>query len=500
LEDAATSAASEVRDAELILVRGSAEVSADDSPRVIAAQTGASMVVRGTVSTAGNRVEIKAEIVDPADGSTMHDLPAEWGPRSDPSVAARRLANRLAGALAIHLDPDRTNPHLYSVPTLQAFRIADHADSLFVQTLQEEAIPVLYEAYAADTMYLNPLFLAAAAHNNLGRGSVGDSLLDHIEARIGRLTEIERYNLAWFRGPPEPAMRAAQAARELDPLGWTYGVGLRANQAGFFEIAAEALSHRSELAEMGNYSAQTWPPWRSQYTVALHAIGDHGTELAEARLANSDFPDNPWWIWNEMRALAGMGEVDQVLALVDSAHVLLQTFDNAGFFENLEDVAVELKVHGNPEPGDALLEQVIAHYREIDNPAQLADALGFAGRTQEAYETLGPIISDESSPDLIGWSGVAAAIIGETEAAEETLSRLESRPDAAIGNSLRYQAALHGALGRCDRAIELYKEATEAGFSFSQAWGGEWWHRDWETVPVRENCPGFQGLLDKTGG
>ncbi len=33
-------------------------------------------------------------------------------------------------------------------------------------------------------MTLNPLFLAAAAHQILGRGTVGDSLLDHIEAEV----------------------------------------------------------------------------------------------------------------------------------------------------------------------------------------------------------------------------------------------------------------------------------------------------------------------------
>jgi hypothetical protein len=145
----------------------------------------------------------------------------------------------------------------------------------------------------------------------------------------------------------------------------------------------------------------------------------------------------------------------------------------------------------------ALLDRVIAHYREIGNQAQLADALGFAGRTQEAFEALAPLMSQETTADLVGWYGAAAAILGEDEVAEETLARLEARPDAASGNNLRYQAAIHGALGRCDRAIQLYQDANDAGFTYIQAWGGEWWHRDWETEPVRENCPAFQTLLNK---
>ncbi len=500
IEEAAAALAAEVTGADLVMVRGSSEVSAEDPPTNIGVRTGASLILQGELTADGDRLRLSGEILDPIDGTTMHTLPLEFGSVSDPASVVDGFAQRVAGALALHLDKDWTSPHLHSVPTLEAYRLAKRADSLFVQTLQEESIPVLYAAYAADTMTLNPLFLAAAAHGNLGRGAVSDSLLDHIEARRDRLTEIESYNLTWFRGTPEPAMRAAMAARELDPLGWTYGVGLRANQAGYFEIAAEALSHRKELAEAGNYSAQTWPPWRGQYTVALHAIGDHETELAEARLANSDFPDNPWWIWNEMRALAGLGRVDEVLALVDSAMVLLETFELAAFWENLEDIGAELKVHGHPEEGNAVLEQVIAHYREIDNQVQLADALGFAGRPQEAFETLAAILDEGSSLAVIGWYGAAGAMVGETGVAEEMLALLGSRPDAAIPNSLRYQAAIHGALGRCDEAIRLYRDAIELGFIFNQAWGGEWWHRDWETEPVRENCPEFQSLLVREEG
>jgi tetratricopeptide (TPR) repeat protein len=186
--------------------------------------------------------------------------------------------------------------------------------------------------------------------------------------------------------------------------------------------------------------------------------------------------------------------------LVDSAKVLLETLELAAFWENLEDIGAELKVHGHPEEGNAVLEQVIAHYREIDNQVQLADALGFAGRPQETFETLAAILDEGSSLAVIGWYGAAGAIVGETGVAEEMLALLGSRPDAAIPNSLRYQAAIHGALGRCDEAIRLYREAIELGFIFNQAWGGEWWHRDWETEPVRENCPEFQSLLVREEG
>ncbi len=496
VEGAVSSAAAGVDGAEVVRVADSEGVSPGDPLGKIASETGAGMILRGTVARVGDQVELTAEIVDPLDASRKHVLPPEHGPASDPSAAVDRLASRVAGALAMHLDPESTAPWYYTVPTLEAYRVTKQGDSLFAQYKQEESLPYFYRAYAADTMNLNPLFAATAVHRNMGRPAVGDSLLAVIEVRADRLTELERFNIPWYRGTPEEALAAAKGAAALDPLGWTYAVGLRANWAGHFAEAVEWLGHRQELVDRGSYWARTWTPFRSQYMMALHAVGDHETELAEAQLARADFSDDPWWIWNEMMARAGMGQADIVRAQFDTTVMLQETHEDSGYWEALEDIATELMVHGQPDLGHELQERVVAHYREVGNTTQLADALGFAGRPQEAYDVLVTIVDGATTPDQIGWFGAAAAIVGDAQAAEEALARLEDHVSASTGNNLRYQAAIHGALGRCERAMELYHEATQAGFAYHQAWGGEWWHRDWETVPVRTNCPEFQTLLD----
>ena len=498
LEEATASATGTVPGAELVRVSQLDAVSAEDALTGIAAETGASMIVQGMITRSGDDIVIEAKVVDPLDVSRRHDLPVERGPSSDPSMAIGRMASRIAGVAAQHLDSENTAPWYYSIPTLEAYHVQKRADSLFAQNRQEEALPFLYEAYAIDSMVLRPLFGATAVNNNRGRGSVGDSLLSFIEARVDRLTDIERYNLRWYRGDPEESLQAARDAAGLDPLGWTYAVGYRAIRAGYFAEAAEWLGRRTELEEAGSYWARTWPAFRSQYMMALHALNDHDTELSEAQIARETFPDAPGWIWNEMRARAALGQVDMVRAQLDTATTYIETITN--HWENLEDVATELMAHGEAEAGQALQEMVVEHYRSVDNPIQLGDALGFAGRHQEAFSIF--VVQDHSAsqnPDPLGWLGAAAAIIGETAQAEDALAQLEARADAASGNNLRYQAAIHGALDRCDRAVELYREATSAGFTYSQAWGGEWWHRDWETKPVRDNCPNFQSLMEKAG-
>ena len=439
MEGAVTAAAADVAGAEVVPVGQADEVAA----------TGAAMVLRGTVSRSGDDVEISAEIVDPMDETRKHVMPIERVRMAGTDAAVERIASRVAGALAQHLDPDATAPWHYPVPTLEAWRVFQHADSLFAENAQAEALPYYYETYALDTMFIGSLFAAVAIHNNAGRGAVGDSLLREIEARADLLDEMGRYRLVWYRGN-----------------------------------------------EAGHHWARTWPAFRSQYLFALHATGDHETELAEAQLARADFPDSPWWIFSEMMARAGLGQADAVLAQFDTTQMLLETNELSTYWENVEDIAVELMVHGQAEAGQSLQEKVVEHYRAIGNPVQLADALGFAGRPQEAFEVLAPVVADATTPDPIGWYGAAAAISGDAATAEQALARLEGLPSAATANNLRYQAAIHGSLGNRDRAIELYRQATEAGFSYSSA-RMEWWHRDWETQPVRDNCPAFQTLLNK---
>ncbi|MCG6954488.1 MAG: hypothetical protein LJF04_00725 [Gemmatimonadetes bacterium] len=493
---AVTAAAGDVTGAETVPVERSGKIPVDAPLAAIASETGASMILRGTVSRLNGDITILAEIVDPTDENRKHVLPTETAPATNPSVAVERIASRTAGALAQHLDPDATAPWVYPAPTLEAYRVFQHADSLFAENAQAEALPYYYEAHALDTTFIAPLFAATAIHNNAGRGAVGDSLLREIEARADRLDDMQRYRLMWYRGNPEEALAAAEAAAQLDPIGWTYGVGFRANIAGHFHEAVDWLSRRHEQAEAGYHWARAWPAFRAQYLLALHATGDHETELAEAQLARTDFPDNAWWIFNEMMARAGLGQADVVLAQFDTTQMLLATNELPSYWEAVEDIAVELMAHGQAEAGQSLQEQVVDHYREVDNPFQLADALGFAGRPQEAFEVLAPVLADITTPDPIGWYGAAAAISGDPATAAQVLARLESLPSATTGNNLRYQAAIQGALGNCDRAIELYRQATEAGYSYTSA-RLEWWHRDWETQPVRANCPGFQTLLDK---
>lgn len=496
LNHAVTTAAAHVSGAEVMPLEKSGNIAVDASLPTIASETGASMILRGTVSRAGDDITISSEIVDPTDETRKHVLPTETAPVVDPSVAVDRIASRVAGALSQHLNPDATAPWVYMVPTLEAYQVFRHADSLFAENAQAEALPYYYEAYTLDTTFLAPLFAATAIHYNAGRGAVGDSLLREVEARGDRLDEMQRYRLAWYRGNPEEALAAAKAAAELDPIGWTYGVGFRANIAGHFHEAVEWLSRRQNQAETGYHWAQAWPAFRAQYLLALHATGDHETELVEAQLARTAFPDNRWWIFNEMMARAGLGQASVVLAQFDTTQVLLETNELPSYWEGVEDIAVELMVHGQAEAGQSLQEKVVDHYREIGNPFQLADALGFAGRPQEAFEVLAPVVANATTADQIGWYGAAAAISGDAATAEQVLARLESHASAATGNNLRYQAAIHGALGNCDRAIELYRQATTAGYSYTAA-RLEWWHRDWETQPVRANCPAFQTLLNK---
>ncbi len=487
VEDAAAAAAGQVEGAELVRVSSSPEASPDDPDATIASTTGAGMLIRGSIRSAGDQLELHAQVVDPLDGSIMHDLPPEMGSASDPSEAVDRLASRIAGMFAMHSDREWSSPQLYSVPTNEAYRIVKHADTLFNQNQQEEALPFYYEAYALDTTYLQPLFMAAAVNRNRGRGAVGDSLLDIVAARSDELTQLERYNLTWYRGTFDEAYRAAKAGAELD-IGWSYGVGLRANQAGYYAEAVEYLSRRAALAEDGNYSAQTWPAWRGQYMRALHALADYQTDLAEVEIARSDLSAPERWVVQELRARAAMGQVDEVSAIVD--RLLTQAVGEVNLTQILN-ASQELKLHGHREEGEAVAaraaEFALANESALDSMA-VAATLYHAGMFDEALPRLATLAEGSEDYVRVGAYGGAAALAGESEIADQVMTRLREMGNDRLSHLWRAYVSAAG--GNCDAAVAHFGHALERRQVYAAS---SWRHQNRFTEPIWE-CEAWKEL------
>jgi len=491
IEEAVAARAAGVSGAELIRVSTTEGVRATDPLATIASRTRASMIVRGTISLAGNAVVLDASSLGSADGKVIHHLPVERAPASDPAAAVDRLAKRIAGMLALHADREQTNPQLYSVPTLEAYRLYKRADTLFTEGRPGVALPLIYQGYQLDSMYVSPLFLAVAIHNNAGRAAVGDSVLKIVEARTERLTEIERLFIPWFRGPPANAYVAAKTALQMDPSSdmWNYGVGFRANGAGYFRDAVEPLSRRAALAAQGSRSAHVWPAWRGQLMTALHATGDYERELAEVKLARTELlgaNENTYYA-QELEALAALGRVEELRAVV--ARQMVRRIDSVNVIQ-LESAGLELKRHGHRQEGERVIAELaefaMAHEAALDS-LTVASALALARRYDEALPRLAKLAEGSSNYTRVGRYGVFATFAGKREIADQVMSRLTQMGDNATSHMWR--GLLSAAAGNCEAAVADFRTGVEKGLLFTT----NWWHSDPSTEPIW-GCEAFEKL------
>jgi TolB-like protein len=491
LEDASAAAAADVAGAALVRVSTVAGIKATDAVKTVGARTGATIIVRGTISVQGDMVELDATAVNPADGKVIHHLPVERAPVSDPGPAIDRLSGRIAGMLALHANPERSSPHLYSVPMLKAYRLEMRADSLFYQGRPADALPLLYEAAQIDSMNLMPLLLAAAIHGNAGRAGPRDSLLTIVDAKQDRLTEIERLNLPWLRDVPAKGFIVARTAARMDPASdqWAYAVGFKANGVGYFEDAVAALARRAEFAARGSYSAKVWAPWRGQYMEALHGAGDFARELSEVKLARAELPQatvNTYYV-QELRALAALGRIDELRAV--TTRLMAMRPDSVPVVQ-IQTAGFELKRHGHKAEGEKLIAEVAdfaaAHESAIDSLA-FATALALARRYDVALPRLEKLATGSSAFVRVGRYAVFSVFAGRRDVGDRMMTRLAELGDVAPSHTWR--GLLSASTGDCQGAVAHFRMAIERGQLFSTGF----WHWDPSTEPIW-GCEAFEKL------
>lgn len=315
-------------------------------------------------------------------------------------------------------------------------------------------------------------------------------MLRMVDARRERLTNVERYSYIWFHGTPREAFVAARSAAVLDPDGWTYGTGLRANHAGYFADAATALSGRAALAAKGDYGAKTWPAWRSQYMTALHATGNFTRELAEVQLARTELAGatQDWFYPQELRALAGLHRLSEFQTV--QRRLLAKPRDSVNI-DLMQTAALELQRHGYRAEGDALLREVATIALALEGSRDsivVATALTAAGRHSEALERFAAMTAGSSAVARLGRYGAAAALAGRTEIASQMDARLAQVTTGTAAGWWRGMIA--AARGDCSAAVGFLRTATEGGVSYGN---GVWWHASPWIMPIA-GCSAYESL------
>ncbi|UCD23160.1 MAG: tetratricopeptide repeat protein, partial [Gemmatimonadota bacterium] len=467
--------------------------------RELAEITGAGIVVSGNYSRHGDSLRFRAEITDPRRMEVLHTVPPVSGLSTDPGVAFDALAERIAGALAVMLDTAFGEMISKSMrrPTFAAYRESVTGADLYSRGRYDAAIEHLTTAYELDTSFIASLMYAASAHLNRGSRADADSLIGIAERSWDRLSRRERLTLSWLRARQRGAgierLRASRGLAESHPI-WMYQSGYDAMRVNRPQEAVEAL----ERVDPARGWMKEWVNYWDQLTAARHMLGDHRSELRNARRGREQHPDRLLVFNYEARALAALGRVDEATLLFDEI-LGLPPDPSWGHAEPVVFAGLCFRAHGYSEAAQEVfrlaldrLSSFLPHESQSRSYRHnLGQTLYWSERWDEAREVFLQLVME--NPDNVeykGHLGVAHARSGNVDEASTISDELAlmDRP-YLLGSNTLWRARITAVLGDRGHAFELLRQAFTEGIDY-----GIWLHRDIDFESLRDYPP-FQELI-----
>lgn len=441
----------------------------------LAEDTGAGTIVSGSYFRRGESIVFQAQVVDAPTGRLAVALDPVEGPARDVPAVIERLRRRVTAALATTLDPSLSSWASVSSrpPTYEAYLAYVEGAQRFVRREWRAALALFEVAAAADTAYAYPRLHAALCHLNLGAPACVDSIVRGLEAARASLAPLDRTVLDWLKtwlaGDLEGGWRTARAAARLAPgTLWGYQSGLQELLLNRPRAARDAL----RALDPRRGALRDWLPYWETLTAASHMLGDHRSELADARRARRLHPGMSSAIGNEVRALCALGRVAEARALLDTCEASIEE-PGRGAGTALLVAARELAAHGHPGEAAAVAERAIAWCAarlrrgaagEADS-ADLVGALYAARRWREAMALVAALLAAHpDNPNHVGYLGALAARGADSALARACDARLAAMTDRwSHGVTTYWRADIAALLGDADGAMALLGRARAEG-------------------------------------
>jgi DNA-binding SARP family transcriptional activator/TolB-like protein len=453
-----------------------------DGPEWVARQTGAGLVVRGTIVGAGDSLELRSELVDPLQRKVLEVYDPARSPRSEPALGLGPMQRQIVGRIAARLDIRMANMHTITAtrpPNYDAYRAYITGVDLFAAQRYEDAIRELDRAWAADSNFTAPGGWIASAYWNMGQPARQDSILRRLRGRRAHLVPIELAMLdileAQLKGDNATAYRvASESNRRLPSAEGRYMTGmfgLRINRVreAARTLAAEPQNGPTRRMALGFHGG---------LVRALHCLQEYEEELRAATEARARFPDRPDPIMWQVRALIGLGRIDDALQRVDEA-LTLPASRSSSPGGRLGEAARELRIHGYPAPAEQVLRRALGWYRanaaEADYRFAVALALEKLGSPDSAVDMLRQLASEQ--PESLNLQGslalalVAAGHVGEARLIDQRLAAWTA--PYVRGAHLHWRARIAAQLGEEDRAVALLRDAVAQGVSYADLYEDE---------------------------
>jgi hypothetical protein len=348
---------------------------------------------------------------------------------------------------------------------------------------------------------------AALGHDCL----TADSVARQLDGIRTRLPALDRGQLEWgeaqCRGDWASSLAAGRAVRAAAPRSIDFTVLLGITALELFR-PKEALG---VLQSLDPDRITLTPPQRSiqaDFTrLAYHELGDSHGELETARAALRVIPDNPHLRTDELLALVELGRFAEMRQRRDSWFHQPNPFANSDFNPAQVNLCIgmELRSHGNPAGGNALIAEAAAWYRT--HPAKLEAVtapfpcthrliapLYYQGRWDEARVLYGGMLASDSSASF-AHEALGALAARRHDLAEATLMSewLANHPSREKGRSTYARARIAALLGDSARAVTLLQQAFDEGLMFRM-----FIHLDPDLESLRD-LPGYRRLFALAG-
>ncbi len=489
-------------------VAGQAEDEKDQLDHLaVARETGSGIVISGAYYRRRQELILRGQITDVAGRKTLSATESLRTPISDPIGVLEDLEEAVRTRVATHLDRQLApfGDLVARPPSYQAYEAYVSGMELYWQLDFNGAIESLRLAAEIAPEFPTPQLMSASALMNLGRYAEVQTIVTRLAAEREKLAPLDRFYLDWLeaqcRGDRSRAVQVARQASDVSPHSqWTHVLGVYALGAN---LPAQAASALAPLNPERGY-LRGWTAHFYYLTGAWHLLGDHTRELDDARRGRRLYPGSLNVVLAEARALAVLGEEDELFDLLRQIESLSREFvQTAG--SAMTFAAMELEAHGRPKAGIRAAEMAVDWYRrrppeEASEPLfreGLARALFVAEQLDEAEEVFRELARERpETVDYLGYLGVLATIRGDRSALPifEQLRALD-RP-YLFGKHYRWQAAILAWRGEKEQATEQLRLAVSAGHSFG--WPELHPHVDPIWRPLRDD-PTFLEIIEPRG-
>jgi len=481
--------------------------------RALADEARAGTVVSGVYYAEGDSLAIQARITDARDGRLLGTVGPLVGSDSARRELVARVGQAVTAALAPLFDADLTSWEATTLQPATYEAYEAYSDGLAAYLRAEgpedasEAARHFERAVAADPTFSLARLWAAQAYLVAVYGfedrAKAESLLAPLVESRGRLSRYERCRLdfvvgAGLRGNLSAGYDAARCMAQAAPGSEDAG-----REVALFTLRVnrprEAIGLLKQLDPDRGLMKQ-WPVYWAYLAAAHHLLGDYAGELEVARQGRQRSPGDLDILAAEASALAALGRVDEVDAVI-AAMRSVPSRDMLGRF--LAVVGTELRIHGHPAAARVVFDEAIVWYRSRpldieERRAGLADALYRAERRDEALRVYQELAEEfPQNPTYLGRLGKLAARRGDREEALRVSEQL--RQSVVVGwgggRATVQRAGIAALLGDRDQAVTLLRQVLGVTYSYADVYPP---HQDVDLEPLYDYPP-FQELMRPKG-